>query len=121
MHLRLEGEGLVSLRPKNTRKLAGHIATQYDTNAAFALAVGVSESYVSHVLAGRKNLTPEAVDRWLRALNLPADQVSGLFETCASGRRRRSVMPATSGETGQSSTPSVKVRVASSQQTRGAA
>ena len=46
------------------RKLKGKIIEVYGTQADFAQKIRKDESYVSHVIRGRRNITQDEQDNW---------------------------------------------------------
>lgn len=65
----------------NTSKLRGRMIEKYGSQTAFAEATGNSTSYVSLYLNGKTQLDQNTMDKWIRALDIPADEIRLYFFT----------------------------------------
>lgn len=62
-------------RRKPTHPLKVRIIEMFGSQRFFAAKLGVSESFVSYVLTGKRSLTEKDRQAWSEALQTPVDQL----------------------------------------------
>lgn len=63
----------------DTSKLRGRIVEKYGTLSAFQKAVNRSMSFISQYMNGKKQLDQPTMDCWIKALDIPADEINVYF------------------------------------------
>lgn len=63
------------------KRLKGRIKTKYDTQKAFAKAMGVSENTVTNKLKGRVGFSQGAVEAWASKLDIERREYGDFFYT----------------------------------------
>lgn len=65
----------------DTSKLRGRIIEKFGTIGEFCRAAGTSRSYVSQYLNGQKMLSQGVMDKWIKTLEIAADEIQTYFFT----------------------------------------
>lgn len=66
-------------------RLRGRIVEKFENQKNFAMALGMTESYVSHVLRGIANPTQKSIYRWAAVLGIGKEEIGEYFfsfESC---------------------------------------
>ena len=63
----------------NTSKLRGRIVEKFGSQSAFAEVVGESVSFISQYMNGKTQLNQTTMDKWIKALEIPASEISVYF------------------------------------------
>ena len=64
-----------------TSKLRGRIVEKYGSQIEFAKALHGSSSYISQYLNGKLDMNQKTIDKWVKALDIPADEIHIYFFT----------------------------------------
>lgn len=62
-------------------KLKGKIKEVFDTQTAFAVAVGRTEAFISNVLNGKSFLDQKDIELWAEVLSIPDEEIGFYFFT----------------------------------------
>lgn len=63
------------------KKLRGRITEVFGSQAAFAIALGLSKISVSHKLTGKSGFSQSDVERWAKLLNIQRSEYGEFFYT----------------------------------------
>lgn len=65
----------------DTNKLRGRIIEKFGSQKAFAITAGCSISFLSQYLNGLKSLDQKVMDKWIRLLDIPDNEINLYFFT----------------------------------------
>lgn len=65
----------------NTSKLRGRIVEKFGSQKAFVDAGYATPSCLSQYLNGKMSLNQQTIDKWIEALDIPADEIHLYFFT----------------------------------------
>lgn len=65
----------------NSNKLKGRIVEVFDTQGAFADALGVTQQTVSQKLKNKRELTRAEIERWCELLKIEREEIPSYFFT----------------------------------------